>query len=118
MDKEHIKKMQAGREKAAEMYGLICEFKDGSDKFEVHADSRQFILTTNDNDENKSYYHSVGALLTDLLERKEKKIMIADNRNNLIAVREAIVEARSWMEKTIRPFLETKVSEADKKKEV
>lgn len=118
MKQEQIDKMQQGREKAKEMYGKVCVLRDGSDKFEIHADSLQYILTSNGNLENKSYFHTMDALLIDLLERKEKKNMIASTKKDLLSVRQAIVDAQQWMYTIVKPLLETKVSRINTDKKV
>ena len=100
--------MKKTEEKTKELSGLICVIKDGDDTYEIQASTYQFTLTLNNCQENKSYHVDIYSILEDILHRHEKKLMIADNRNNLIAVKEAIIEAQKWMEKIVRPVLESK----------
>ena len=93
--------------KTKELYGLVCVIKDGNDTYEICANSNQFILTINGSQENKSYHINIYSILEDILHRHEKKLMIADNRNNLIAVKEAIVDSKKWMEEIVCPILKS-----------
>ena len=51
---------------------------------------------------------SVGAtagVLADIQESKEKELMLAGKTKDLLSVRQAILDARQWMEQVVKPLL-------------
>ena len=111
MNKEQIKKMQEGREKAEEtkkeLNGIVCKFKDGKNEYEISATPYQYSLMINESEDSKTYHPSVEDVLMELLEQKEKKLMIKSKTKDLLSVRQAVLDARKWMKKVVNPLIET-----------
>lgn len=76
--------------------GLVCRIEKG---VEVLADPYQFIL----NNEGRFTFHgTISSVLDELLEYKEKELMIASKTKNMLSVKKAIEESQEWMENIVK----------------
>ena len=111
MNDEQIKKMQEGREKAkkvtAELTGVVCRFKDRKNEYEISSTPYQYSLMINGSDDTKTYFPSIESALMELLEQKEKKLMIKSKEKDLLSVRQAVLDARKWMKRVVHPLIGT-----------
>ena len=93
--KETMKKMKEGKEKNS---GIICKIDD----IIISADQYQFII----NDNGRYTYHlTIDEVLDELLEQKEKDLMIASKEKTLLSVQKAIQDSRKWLSKEVKPLL-------------
>lgn len=109
--KELLKKMKEGRKKAEEtkkeLNGVVCKIKDGKNEYIISATPYQYSLMINKNEESKTYHPSIENVLDELLEIKEKKLMIISKQKDLLSVRQAVLDARKWMKHVVAPLIRT-----------
>ena len=94
MSKEARKK---GLETKGKNSGLVCKIGD----IKILADQNQYILTGCG---RTTYHPTIGMVMDELLERKEKELMIASKDKDLLSVKKSIKDAREWMNKIIKPL--------------
>ncbi len=100
LSRKDIDKMIKGRKNRKEKTGLVCKLDN---RIEVWADLRQYILRMNGYSE--SYFYCLNHIMDELLERKTRELAVKNQRNDLIGVREAVVNAQGWMEEQVKPLL-------------
>ena len=82
--------------------GLIC--KIGKD-IKISVDLYQFILS---NQGRLTYHHNIASVLRELLECKQKELMVASTKKDLLSVKESIENAQKWMEDIVEPLFDYK----------
>lgn len=85
-------------ETKAKNEGVVCKIGD----IKISADQNQYILTSCG---MTTYHPSINAVLDELLEHKEKQLMIASKNKDLLSVKKSIEDAREWMNIKIKPIL-------------
>lgn len=111
ISESHKKTLKKAREKAlkikSQTEGLVC--KIGND-IEIWADKYQYILKISDQYEYVTYHATIAQALSDLLEYKEKQLMIESERKDIISIQKAITDAREWIKEVVKPALKDESS--------
>ncbi len=94
LTKEAMKKMKEGRDKS---YGLVCKIG----KIKITTDPYQFTI---DNEGRVTYHSTIGEVLDELVEQKEKDLMIASKEKTLVSIHDSIKEARKWLNNEVKPL--------------
>jgi len=107
MTKENkIQKLVDGRKEYLQKNnGLVCIIDE---RIEIWADEYQFVLKKNE--QTKGYFGSIEMVLDELLSMKQKELMIANKRKDLLSAKQAIEESRVWMEEIINPLFDYKTN--------
>ncbi|MDE2311757.1 MAG: hypothetical protein KGJ93_01535 [Patescibacteria group bacterium] len=95
------KLIQGRRQRLAETTGLVCIING---EYSIWCDEYNFSLRHKGRDER--YYTSIESILEDIQTDKEKALMLASATKDLLSVRQAIIEARRWMEEVVRPLFQ------------
>lgn len=78
--------------------GLVCRIGN----IRIEADPYQYTL---DNGGRLTFHGTISSVLDELLEYKEKELMIASKTKNMLSVKKAIEESQEWMESIVKPAL-------------